>query len=139
MEYQPKVISPFVHSCPGKERKSLLLVPAWARPLGMPNRMEVTLLPQERHSANNILWTVGTTSMLSSRTAHQTQVWFGSYASYTFLTRAQRQVGNSSHFDSSESAFSMFILSSKTPGISALETHILRLSNLNSHVSYSLR
>lgn len=54
LEYQPKVISPFVHSHPGEEMKSLLVVQAWAKPFGMPKRMGVTLVPQEWHSANNI-------------------------------------------------------------------------------------
>lgn len=54
LEYQPKVISPFVHSYPGEEIKGLLVVQAWARPFGMPNRMRVTLVPQEWPSANNV-------------------------------------------------------------------------------------
>lgn len=78
LEYQPKVISPFVHSYLGEETKGLLVVQAWARPFKMPNRMGVTLIPQEGHRANNVSWPVGhnINSFFKNCAWKTSRVWF---------------------------------------------------------------
>lgn len=140
LEYQPKVISPFVHLHPGEEMKSLLVVQAWARPFRMPNRMEATLVPQEWHSANNSSWTVGhnISSFFKNCAWKTSRVWF-SYQLH-FLNKGPEASGETQavliHLNQ-PSPCSYFL--PRRPELLPWETDILRLNSLNSCMSYSLK